>query len=228
MNIGRNAVLAAGWPESVPATTIDRQCGSSQQAVHFAAQGVMAGAYDIVDRRRRRVDEPRADGRRHRWAATRRRPASPRALPGGAGQPGRLRRAHRRQWGLSREQLDEYSRPVAPARGRRGRDAGGFDREIVPVTSAEDGGAVDADETIRPATTAEGWPGSSRPSTTPRCASGSRDLDWRITAGNSSPLTDGASAALIMGEDAAAAARPARRGPASTRSRSPATTRCSC
>ena len=48
LNIGRNAVLAAGWPESVPATTIDRQCGSSQQAVHFAAQGVMAGAYDIV------------------------------------------------------------------------------------------------------------------------------------------------------------------------------------
>src|SRR6202789_3290447 len=48
LNIGRNAVLAAGWPESVPATTIDRQCGSSQQAIHFAAQGVMAGAYDVV------------------------------------------------------------------------------------------------------------------------------------------------------------------------------------
>src|SRR5919201_315190 len=48
LNIGRNAVLAAGWPESVPATTVDRQCGSSQQALHFAAQGVMAGAYDVV------------------------------------------------------------------------------------------------------------------------------------------------------------------------------------
>ena len=48
LNIGRNAVLAAGWPESVPATTVDRQCGSSQQSMHFAAQGVMAGAYDIV------------------------------------------------------------------------------------------------------------------------------------------------------------------------------------
>ena len=47
-NVGRNAVLAAGWPESVPATTIDRQCGSSQQAMHFAAQGVIAGAYDVV------------------------------------------------------------------------------------------------------------------------------------------------------------------------------------
>ena len=48
LNVGRNAVLAAGWPESVPSTTIDRQCGSSQQAYHFAAQGVMAGAYDVV------------------------------------------------------------------------------------------------------------------------------------------------------------------------------------
>src|SRR5689334_12989042 len=48
INIGRNAVLAAGFPESVPATTIDRQCGSSQQSAHFAAQGVIAGAYDIV------------------------------------------------------------------------------------------------------------------------------------------------------------------------------------
>src|SRR5688500_11441144 len=48
LNIGRNAVLGAGWPESVPATSVDRQCGSSQQAAHFAAQGVMSGAYDIA------------------------------------------------------------------------------------------------------------------------------------------------------------------------------------
>ena len=48
LNIGRSAVLAAGWPEAVPATTVDRQCGSSQQAIHFAAQGVMSGAYDIA------------------------------------------------------------------------------------------------------------------------------------------------------------------------------------
>ena len=48
LNVGRNAVLAAGWPESVPATTVDRQCGCSQQSMHFAAQGVIAGAYDVV------------------------------------------------------------------------------------------------------------------------------------------------------------------------------------
>ena len=73
VNIGRNAVLAAGFPESVPATTIDRQCGSSQQALHFAAQGVMAGAYDVVDRGRRRVHDARPDGRidRSRTSASR-------------------------------------------------------------------------------------------------------------------------------------------------------------
>ena len=62
LNIGRNAVLAAGWPESVPATTIDRQCGSSQQALHFAAQGVMAGAYDVVVAAGVESHDPHADG----------------------------------------------------------------------------------------------------------------------------------------------------------------------
>ena len=64
VNVGRNAVLAAGWPEAVPATTVDRQCGSSQQAAHFAAQAVIAGAADVG--RRRRGHEPGADGRLHR------------------------------------------------------------------------------------------------------------------------------------------------------------------
>ncbi len=63
LNIGRNAVLAAGWPEEVPSTTIDRQCGSSQQSMHFAAQGVMAGAVRRRRRRRCRSDDPHPDGR---------------------------------------------------------------------------------------------------------------------------------------------------------------------
>ena len=62
VNIARNALLGAGFPESVPGVTIDRQCGSSQQAISFAAQGVLAGAYDLVDRRWRGVDGPRPDG----------------------------------------------------------------------------------------------------------------------------------------------------------------------
>ena len=62
VNIARNALLGAGFPESVPGVTIDRQCGSSQQAISFAAHGVIAGAYDLVDRRGRGIDEPRADG----------------------------------------------------------------------------------------------------------------------------------------------------------------------
>ena len=82
MNITRSAVLAAGLPESVPATTVDRQCGSSQQAVHFAAQGVIAGAYDIVIAARRREHEPRADVvERAPTAPTRSAPAWPRATP---------------------------------------------------------------------------------------------------------------------------------------------------
>ena len=72
LNVGRNAALAAGFPEIVVGTSVDRQCGSSQQSLHFAAQGVIAGAYDVVDRRRRRVDEPRADGHQRRRSAARR------------------------------------------------------------------------------------------------------------------------------------------------------------
>ena len=85
-NVGRRAVLAAGFPERVPATTVDRQCGSSQQAISFAAQGVQAGAYDLVDRRRGRVDEPGADGLARRRRVGPRRPALRRALPRGDGR----------------------------------------------------------------------------------------------------------------------------------------------
>jgi hypothetical protein len=125
LNVGRNAVLAAGWPESVPATTVDRQCGSSQQSAHFAAQGVMAGAYDIVvaagvevmTHPDGRLDHPRLgfpfgpEGRGRYADVGRPRP------------PGHLGRDHRRQVGpQSREDLDAFgarasSAPPAPRRG---------------------------------------------------------------------------------------------------------------
>ena len=79
LNIGRNAVLAAGWPESVPSTTVDRQCGSSQQSMHFGAQGVIAGAYDIVVAAGVEVMTPHPDGRLGRpraWASRSRRRSS--------------------------------------------------------------------------------------------------------------------------------------------------------
>jgi acetyl-CoA acyltransferase len=196
LNIGRHAVLAAGWPESVPATTIDRQCGSSQQAVHFAAQGVMAGAYDIVV-----AGGVESMSRVPMGVATLgedpQGPAVARRYPEGLVNQGISAELIARKWGLSRERLDEYSARSHRLAAETARD-GGFDREIVPV----DGLA--ADETIRPATTAEGLAALRPAFDTPEMRERFPDLDWRITAGNSSPLTDGASAALIMGEDIAA------------------------
>ena len=189
MNIGRNAVLAAGWPESVPATTIDRQCGSSQQAMHFAAQGVMAGAYDIVvaggvesmSRVPMGVSTPGQDPQG---------PVSP-----GATRKGWSARASRPsssppKWGLSRERLDEYSARShrSPPRPRR--------RRVRPTrscrwTSARPRRAARRDETIRPATSAGGL-AALKPSfeDAAACASGSRDRTGGSPPGNSSPLTD--------------------------------------
>ncbi|MEV4509298.1 thiolase family protein [Dactylosporangium sp. NPDC049525] len=196
LNIGRHAVLAAGWPESVPATTIDRQCGSSQQAVHFAAQGVMAGAYDIVV-----AGGVESMSRVPMGAATLgedpQGPAVARRYPEGLVNQGISAELIARNWGLSRERLDEYSARSHHLAAETAKD-GGFDREIVPVDT------LAADETIRPATTAEGLAALRPAFDTPEMRERFPDLDWRITAGNSSPLTDGASAALIMGEDVAA------------------------
>ncbi|GAA0903819.1 thiolase family protein [Virgisporangium ochraceum] len=196
MNVARTAVLAAGWPASVPATTIDRQCGSSQQAMHFAAQGVMAGAYDIVvaggvesmSRVPMGVTTMGED-----WQG----PAVARRYPDGLVGQGVSAELVAHRWRLSRERLDGYA-----ARSHRlaaeTAATGGFDDEIVPV----DG--VTADETVRPATTEAGLAGLRTAFDVPDLRDRFPDLDWRITAGNSSPLTDGASAALIMAEDVAA------------------------
>jgi acetyl-CoA acyltransferase len=196
LNIGRHAVLAAGWPESVPATTIDRQCGSSQQAVHFAAQGVMAGAYDIVV-----AGGVESMSRVPMGVATLgedpQGPAVARRYPEGLVNQGISAELIARKWGLSRERLDEYSARSHRLAAETAKD-GGFDREIVPVDT------LAADETIRPATTAESLAALRPAFDTPEMRERFPDLDWRITAGNSSPLTDGASAALIMGEDVAA------------------------
>ncbi|WP_433059061.1 thiolase family protein [Dactylosporangium sp. CS-033363] len=195
LNIGRHGVLAAGWPESVPATSIDRQCGSSQQALHFAAQGVMAGAYDIVvaggvESMSRVPMGVSTMGEDAQGPLVRRR------YPEGLVGQGISAELIAQKWGLSRERLDEYS-----ARSHRlaaqTASTGGFDREIVAV------GEFAADETIRPATTAESLAGLRSAFDAPEMRERFPDLDWRITAGNSSPLTDGASAALIMGEDVA-------------------------
>jgi acetyl-CoA acyltransferase len=197
-NIARQAVLAAGFDESVPAASIDRQCGSSQQAVHIAAQGIIAGAYDVViaggveSMSRVPLGSSGIGGS----------PMSPRLrarYPEGLVNQGVSAELIAQRWGLTREQLDEY----AAESHRRASDAwesGFFDRTVIAVDEAPD---ALADETVRAGTTAERLTGLPSAFRTDELAARFPELDWRITAGNSSPLTDGASAALLMSAERA-------------------------
>jgi len=186
LNIGRNAVLAAGWPESVPATTVDRQCGSSQQSVHFAAAGVISGQYEFA------VAGGVEMMSRVQMGAS---------LVAGAGTPispavekrygltqfsqGLSAEMIAEQWKLSRTQLDEFSL-ASHERAGAAADGGLFDDEIVPV-DLPDGTVIDADEGIRRGTTLEKM-GELKPAF---------KADGVITAGNSSQISDGAAGLLI-------------------------------
>jgi acetyl-CoA acyltransferase len=202
LNIGRNAVLAAGYPESVPSTTIDRQCGSSQQALHFAAQGVMAGAYDVVI----------AAGVEHMTHTPMGSsvvrdlgfPFGPRMMEryaerGGLVSQGISAEMIADQWDLSRQDLDAFgarSQQLAARATAEGR----FEREILPLAVKDDEGAATnevfaTDEGIRPDTTAEVL-ANLKPAFKP---------DGKVTAGNSSQISDGAAAVLIMSEEKASA-----------------------
>jgi acetyl-CoA acyltransferase len=181
VNIARNSALAAGFPESVVGTTIDRQCGSSQQAVHFAAAGLVAGHYDVViaggvesmSRVPMFSNMVGGDG-----------PFPPKMLArydnGLVGQ-GISAEMIAEQWKLSREELDEIAL-ASHARAGAAADGGLFDQEIVPV------GDVAADEGIRRGTTLEKL-ASLRPAF--------RE-DGVVTAGNSSQISDGSAALLLM------------------------------
>jgi acetyl-CoA acetyltransferase family protein len=195
--VARNAVLAAGWPEHVPGTTVDRQCGSSQQAAHFAAQGVIAGAYDIVVAggvevmTRVPMGSSMADGRYGY-------PFGPRigaryADQGGLVPQGISAELIADKWDITREEMDEYgarSQQLAARATAEGR----FDREIIPVAGA-DGAPVRSDEGIRD-TDVETL-SRLKPVFRPQEEGG------RVTAGNSSQITDGAAAMLIMSEERA-------------------------
>ncbi|MCM3925584.1 acetyl-CoA C-acyltransferase [Frankia sp. AiPs1] len=201
LNIGRTALLSAGFPESVPATTIDRQCGSSQQAAHFAAQGVIAGAYDIVIaggvESMSRVPmgsavigkDPNGPGFRARY-------------PEGLANQGIGAELIAARWKLNREDLDAFSarsHQLAAASAA----AGDFANEIVPVEiTLPDGTKIQhlADQTVRPTTTFEGLQQLKPSFYSEEWAARFPEITWSITPGNSSPLTDGASAVLIMSE----------------------------
>ena len=200
LNVGRNAVLAAGWPESVPATTIDRQCGSSQQAAHFAAQGVMAGAYDVVVAAgvESMTHTPMGSSVVRDYGF----PFGPRMMAryaeqGGLKGQGIGAEMIADQWGISREELDAFS-VQSHQRAARATAEGRFENEIVPVAVRdEEGNDTDellrADEGIRPDSTVEAL-ANLKPAF---------KEDGKVTAGNSSQITDGASAVLIMSEEKA-------------------------
>ena len=196
---GRMALLAAGFPIHVPSTTIDRKCGSSQQAIHFAAQGIMAGVYDIVIaggvESMSRVPMGSARMGKDPYGPA----VIDRFAPGLVSQ-GIAAELVAARWRLGREELDAYS-AASHRRAAAAQAAGAFENEIVPVTQRNH--RVEADETIRPATTVEGLAQLKTSFNDDKLAARFPEIDWRITAGNSSQITDGASALLLMSEETA-------------------------
>jgi acetyl-CoA acyltransferase len=184
-DIARTAALTAGWPESVTGVTIDRQCGSSQQSVHFAAAGLVAGQYDVVV----------AGG----VESMSRVPMGASVLEGSKPYPDTFLARYggvapnqgvgaemiAEQWGLSRQQLDEFS-VHSHEKAAAARAEGRFQAQIAPVT-LPDGTVVSEDEGIR-ASTVEKL-GSLKPAFKP---------DGVITAGNASQISDGSAALLMM------------------------------
>ena len=184
-DIARNAVLAAGWPESVPGVSIDRQCGSSQQSVHFAAAGVVSGQYDVVVaggvESMSRV--PMGSSVNGAWPFGENFRAR---YDGVAPNQGVGAEMIAERWELSRTQLDEYSL-ASHEKAATAQDDGRFDEQIVPVT-IPDGTQVSKDEGIRRGGTVESM-ANLKPAFRP---------DGVITAGNSSQISDGSAALLIM------------------------------
>jgi acetyl-CoA acetyltransferase family protein len=199
VNIARNALLGAGFPESVPGTTVDRQCGSSQQAISFAAQGVVSGAYDLV------IAGGVESMSRVPMGSSRigKSPYGPsfeaRYAPGLISQ-GAAAELMVARWSLSREALDQYA-AQSHQRAAAARSAGAFKREIVPIRTAA--GVVESDETIRPDTSVERLAALSPAFRDPVMSERFPEIRWHITAGNSSQMTDGAAALLLMSENTA-------------------------
>ncbi len=194
LDIARTALLAAGWPESVPGVTIDRQCGSSQQSVHFAAAGLISGQYDVV------VAGGVESMSRVPMGSAVQVAGNPYTASGWTGRYGEVM-PHQsvgaemmaRQWGLSRTQLDEYSLS-SHEKAAAAQDAGLFDTQIVPVPAELTGDATaTADEGVRRGGTPEAM-ARLRPAFAE---------DGVVTAGNASQISDGSAGLLMMTSDKA-------------------------
>lgn len=191
---GRMAWLGAGLPPHVPSTTIDRKCGSSQQAVHFAAQAIASGHADVVVAGGVESMSRVAMGSARMGADPYGARVAARFAPGLVSQ-GVAAELVAARWKLSRAELDDYSvrsHELAAA----AQDTGAFEREVIAIDTPA--GAAARDETIRRGTTTERLAGLPAVFETPELSSRFPEIDWSVTAGNSSQITDSASALLVM------------------------------
>ncbi|MYW68605.1 acetyl-CoA C-acyltransferase [Streptomyces sp. SID8379] len=197
MNTTRYAVLSAGFPESVPATTVDRQCGSSQQAVHFAAQGVLSGAYDLAI-----ACGVESMSRVPMWSnvpagADPFGPGIAARYPEGLVPQGISAELIAAKWSLSRERMDAYA-VESHRKAAAAWDAGLFDAEVAPLEG------LTRDESVRPGTSPEVLAGLKPAYYDPAFAERFPQIEWNVTAGNASPVNDGASAVLVTTSEYAA------------------------
>jgi acetyl-CoA acyltransferase len=205
INIGRNAWLAAGFPETIPATTVDRQCGSSQQAVHFAAQGVIAGAYDLVVasgiENMSRVPMGSSTAGQNPFGTL-----MPTRYEGKLVPQGISADLIATKWDLTREQADDFA-ARSHARAAHATKEKYFEREIVPIkVSGENGSTLllEYDEGIRFELDREKMrtlPPAFRNPMFEEMFPG--QIKWTVTAANSSQISDGASAVLIASREKA-------------------------
>ncbi|MGW2814049.1 thiolase family protein [Streptomyces sp. NPDC001415] len=197
MNTTRYAWLSAGFPDSVPATTVDRQCGSSQQAVHFAAQGVISGAYDLVV-----ACGVESMSRVPMWSnvPAGKDPFGPGVaarFPEGLVPQGISAELIAAKWSIGRWQMDEFA-TASHQKAAHAWESGLFEAETAPIAG------LARDESVRPATTPEILAGLKPSFMDPAFAERFPEIDWSVTAGNSSPTNDGASAVLITSSETAA------------------------
>ena len=199
-NIARHALLAAGWPEHVPATTIDRKCGSAQQAVQFAAQAVATGEQDVVVAAG--VDMmSTVPMRANRLGRDDLGPRLRMRYPDGMVHQGISAELVAARWGIGREESDQWSLR-SHLRAAAAQRAGTLTRQIAPVCRP-DGTVVETDEGIRPDTSLEAL-AKLRPAFYDQQAEERHpEIRWVVTAGSSSQVSDGASAVLIVAEEMA-------------------------